>query len=110
MRRDDLVREQRARSDPLIAGLDVDEVGVEAVDVVLEEEVHVVLHGHRGDACVPNQLPHACRDEDLGELERAVERHGCHPVEPHARVVRVVLIREVRGELGRGSLGEEAAR
>jgi hypothetical protein len=57
----DLVREQRARGDPLLVGLDVGEVGVEAVDVVLEEEIHVVLHGHGGDAGVPNRLPRARR-------------------------------------------------
>jgi hypothetical protein len=34
MRRGDLVREQRARGDPLLAGLDVGEVGVEAVGII----------------------------------------------------------------------------
>jgi hypothetical protein len=103
---DDLMREQRARGDPLLAGLDVGEVGVEAVGIVLEEEVRVVLHGHGGDAGIPNRLPRARRDEDLGELERAAERHGRHPAEPLARAVRVVLVHEVHGELIAEPLGK----
>jgi hypothetical protein len=103
---DDLVREQCARGDPLLAGLDVGEVGVEAVGIVLEEEVCVVLHGHGGDAGVPNRLPRARRDEDLGELERAAERHERHPAEPLARAVHVVLVREVRCELVAEPLGK----
>jgi hypothetical protein len=103
-------REVMISCEPLLTGLDVGEVGVEAVGVVLEEEVRVVLHGHRGDACVPNRLPCARRDEDLRELECAAERHKRHPVESLARAVRVVLVCEVHGELGCGALGEEVAR
>uniref|UniRef100_A0A8R7URF0 Uncharacterized protein n=1 Tax=Triticum urartu TaxID=4572 RepID=A0A8R7URF0_TRIUA len=107
---DDLVREQRARGDPLLAGLDIGEVCVEALGVVLEEEVLVVLHGHGGHARVHHGLPGARRDEHLGELKRGAERHDGRSAEVLARAVRVVRVREVVAELRRRAPGEEPPR
>ncbi|KAM0916013.1 hypothetical protein ACQ4PT_010454 [Festuca glaucescens] len=106
----DLVREQRARRDLGLPGLDVGEVEAEALGVVLEEEVLVVLHGHGGHALVRHGPPRACRDEDLGEHERAAQRHQHLLAETVARAVGIVRVRQVRGELRLRALGEEAAR